>query len=419
MKKSIIKNTLLFLAVTAFGWQTSAQDLETYLQTAAENNPEIKIAYAEFEAALRRSPQVSALPDPTLSIGAFGRMMQSDMGAEEAKISLMQMFPWFGTLGAMEAAANLMAEAKFQEYLNVRAQVFYEVKAAYAEFFLAQKTIELQQENLEILETYKELALSGIRSGNASMVSAVKVDIELAAARTGVAVLQDGLKPLQTDFNLLLHRGPLEEIVVQDTLVFSALETLSSQEVLAEHPSIQKFEKQKEAYQMQQEVARKQGLPMLGIGVDYTINSETPSGMPGMNGQDAYMPMVSLSLPIFRKKYKAAREEAEFLEEVSVHQQQLQKNELFSSLEKAKYELGTAQKLLDLYERQIRSSEQARELLLSAFSNSTGNFQEVLDMNQGILLLKMQQLEALKKGFTAQARMEYLFSKTSENEKQH
>src|SRR5690606_4388195 len=151
---------------------------------------------------------------------------------------------------------------------------------------------------------------------------------------------------------------------------------------------------------------------------DYTINSKTPTGMDDMNGQDAYMPMLSVSLPIFRKKYKAARKEAEFLEEAAEHQQRLQMNELASDYEMARYELSTARKLLELYQRQIKSSEQANELLISAFSNATGNFEEVLDMNQTILLLKIQQIEALVKGFSAQARIDYLFSKTSGNEQE-
>ena len=83
-----------------------------------------------------------------------------------------------------------------------------------------------------------------------------------------------------------------------------------------------------------------------------------------------------------------------------------------------KYELRKARKLLDLYQRQIKSSEQANQLLISAFSNATGNFEEVLEMNQTILLLKMQRLEALVKAFTAQAQMDYLFSKTSGNEQE-
>ena len=179
---------------------------------------------------------------------------------------------------------------------------------------------------------------------------------------------------------------------------------------------IQMLEKDKEGYQKQQEVASKQGMPQLGIGLDYTINSKTSTGMHGMNGQDAYMPMLSVSLPIFRKKYRAARKEAEFLEEAARHQQSFQINELTASYEMTKYQWSTALKLLDLYARQIRSSEQANELLISAFSNSRGSFEEVLDMNQTILLLKMQQLEAQAKAYSAQARMEYLISNTTGNE---
>ena len=325
MKRSIINYSLLLLILLSMGPKASAQSLEEYLGMAAENNPEIKAAYARFEASLQESPQVSSLPDPTLTVGAFGRMMQSDMGAEEAKLSLMQMFPWFGTLGAMEDAADLMAEARFQEYLDVRNQVFLKVKTAYAEMFLVSRTAEIRQENLEILETYKELALSGLRSGNSPMVNVVKMDIELDAAAIELDILQERLLPLQADFNLLLNRPVEEEVIVQDTLIIPSLEELETLGGLEEHPKIQMLQKEMEAYQKEQEIARKKGMPQLGIGLDYTINSKTSTGMHGMNGQDAFMPMLSVSLPIFRKKYTAARKEAEFMEEAAQYQQALQK----------------------------------------------------------------------------------------------
>lgn len=416
MRQAIRNFSLFFLVFLGTGLNASAQALEKYLREAAENNPEVKAAYAQFEASLQQSPQVSSLPDPTLTVGAFGRMMQSDMGAEEAKLSLMQMFPWFGTLGAMEDAANLMAEARFQEYLDVRDQVFLKVKTAYAELFLVSRTVELQRENLDILNSYKELALSGLRSGNSPMVNVVKIDLELDAAATELEILQESLVPLKVNFNLLRNRSGEEEVVIPDSLTITPMEEFVMEDSLIRHPKIQMLQREKEGYQKQQEVARKQGMPQLGIGLDYTINSKTPTGMHGMNGQDAYMPMLSVSLPIFRKKYKAARKEAEFLEEAAGHQQAFELNELTSSYVMTKYEWNTALKLLDLYERQVRSSEQANELLISAFSNSRGSFEEVLDMNQTILLLKMQQLEAQAKAFSAQARMEYLISNTTGNE---
>src|SRR5690606_16358166 len=225
------------------------------------------------------------------------------------------MFPWFGTRGAMKEATNLMAEARFQEYLDLRDQVFLKVKNAYAELFLVSQTARLQKENLEILKACKELALSGLRSGNAPMVNVVKIDIELDAAATEVEILEERLLPLKANINLLLGRPAGEEVFIQDTLELSLFEEPALAEGFEDHPRMQMIQKEKEAYEKQQEVAQKQGMPQLGLGLDYTINSKTPTGMDDMNGQDAYMPMLSVSLPIFRKKYKAARKEAEFLEE--------------------------------------------------------------------------------------------------------
>jgi outer membrane protein TolC len=131
-----------------------------------------------------------------------------------------------------------------------------------------------------------------------------------------------------------------------------------------------------------------------------------------MNGQDAIMPMFSVSLPIFRKKYKAAEKEAELMQEAAIQNKEARENQLLSEFEQTVYDLNKADKLLKLYERQIESSNQANRLLVSAFSNNDGDFEEVLQMNQDILMLKTQQIEALKTGFTAQAKMDYLSAKT-------
>ena len=151
---------------------------------------------------------------------------------------------------------------------------------------------------------------------------------------------------------------------------------------------------------------------MLGLGLDYTIMSTTPMGMPEMNGEDAIMPMLSVSLPIFRKKYRAMRKEAEFMATAMEQEGQRQQNELRSQYELSLFELKKAETLIDLYNRQIESSEQARSLLISAYSTATGNFDEVLRMNQDIIMLKTQRLNAIRSGVTAQARMDYLSSKT-------
>ncbi len=143
MKKSLIKYfqkqfsgmKLILLLLPLWGLGGFSQTLDDYLQTAAENNPKLKSSYAQFEAAMQQAPQVSSLPDPTLTMSAFGRMIETRLGAQEARFSLSQMFPWFGTLQAKEDASVLMAEAKFQNYLDLRNQLFFEIKSVYAELY--------------------------------------------------------------------------------------------------------------------------------------------------------------------------------------------------------------------------------------------------------------------------------------------
>ncbi|PIV16654.1 MAG: cation transporter, partial [Flavobacteriales bacterium CG03_land_8_20_14_0_80_35_15] len=195
---------LLFFGINSY--QACAQTLDTYLQTAAKNNPKLKSAYAQFDAAMQKAPQVSSLPDPSLTMSAFGQMIETRIGKQEAKFSLMQMFPWFGTLQAKEDASVLMAEAKFQNYLNLRNELFFNIKSVYAELYALDKTIQLKEENLKILDSYRELSLSRFKSGNAPMVNVIKVDIKREAAITEIKLLEEMMKPLETQFNLMLNR---------------------------------------------------------------------------------------------------------------------------------------------------------------------------------------------------------------------
>ncbi len=390
--------------------QVSAQDvLEDYIDLAVKNNPKLKSSYAQFEAAMRKSPQVSSLPDPTLTMSGLGRMIETRAGAQEARFNLMQMFPWFGTLEAKKNAANLMAEAKFQKYLDLKNQVVYEVKTTYSELYSLSETIQIKEEDLQILESYRELALSRFKSGGGAMVNVVKVDIGKDAAITEIELMKEMLKPVSIKFNSLLNRELQENIEIQDTLKLPILPLeIASEENIDENPLLKAIEKEQASYAAEQTVAEKEGMPNIGIGVDYSIISKRTDANPEGNGQDAIMPMVSISLPIFRKKYKASKEQAQFLLSSSESEHEAVRNELKSMLAMTVYEYTKAEKLLQLYNKQLVSSGQANKLYISAFSNATGDFEEVLRMNQDILMLKTQRIEAVKNGFNAAAKLEYL-----------
>jgi outer membrane protein, heavy metal efflux system len=104
----------ILMAMLLYSSMGFAQTLDDYFKIAAENNPGLQAVYKEYEAALQKVPQVSTLPDPVFSFGYFISPVETRVGPQQAKFSLTQMFPWFGTLKAQGDAAALMAEAKYQ-----------------------------------------------------------------------------------------------------------------------------------------------------------------------------------------------------------------------------------------------------------------------------------------------------------------
>ena len=402
----------LILVLALYATSVSSQTLQDYLSIASQNNPEIQSAYKEFEAALQKASQVSSLPDPSLTVSAFGRMIETRVGAQEARFSLMQMFPWFGTLEAKKNAANLMAEASFQKFIDSRNEVFLEIKKTYSELYEINKMIQLEEENLQILNDYRELALSKFRSGKGAMVDVVRIDIKRNESETNIQLLKDQMHPLQVDFNSLMNRELNDFVNIPDALPLVEISTpIIKDSLFNSNQKLVGLDKKMASFEEQKKVAKKDGYPMIGLGLDYSIISKRD--VPGleMNGQDAIMPMLTVTLPIFRKKYNAMQKEVDFMLEATKFDKQAVKNNLQSKYSLSNYNVSKAKTLKALYIKQKESTKQAISLLIAAYSNSGTEFEEILRMNQDLLMLQTATISANKNQFIAQSTIDYLISK--------
>ena len=407
----IMASLLLWVSLCSF--RGYGQTLNDYLIVATQNNPEIKASYLKFEAALQRVPQIKSWPDPTLTISAFGRMIETRIGRQEARFSLMQMFPWFGSTEAKENVANAMAEATFQSYLDTRNEVLFNVKRVYAELYELQKTIRLEEENLGILNTYKELALSKFKNGKGTMVDVVRIDIKRNESVTNIQILQDQYKPLRIEFNTILNRNVNESIAYPDELSISVEHSaISIDSLFNGNPKLVMLESEKKAFEAQKVVAVKDGYPKIGVGLDYSIISKRDVPDLAMNGQDAIMPMLSISLPIFSRKYRSAQKEMDFQIQSTEAKSEAVKNNLISTFSNAQYDVSKSKNMIALFETQIKSTKQAVSLLITSYSNSNSDFDEILRMNQDLLMYKKAMATETKNLFTAQSKIEYLLSKT-------
>ncbi|GGF43804.1 TolC family protein [Echinicola rosea] len=408
--KIIINIVILVFLGTSL---SQAQTLDDYFKIAAENNPGLQAKYREFEAAIQKVEQVNTLPDPNFSFGYFISPVETRVGPQKARFSLTQMFPWFGTLRAQGNAAALMAEAKYQAFLDARNRLYYQVAAAYYPLYELNQWKEIERENIEILESYKTIANKKFENGAGTMVDVLRVDIMLKDATTNLSILNDKEAPLLTRFNKLLNREENALVIVEDSLVAQALpDNFRKDSLLTNNPVLEELDLKIASSEASEEVAYKQGLPKFGVGLDYAIVGNRPEVELPDNGQDILMPMVSVSIPIFRSKYKAAVKEAQLMQESYSLQKKDFANTLTSNYEMAWFEIQQQQELIELYDQQIQESNQALNLLFTAYSNSGNEFEEVLRMQQQLLKYEKMKATAATQYQIALAKLNYLTAKT-------
>ena len=177
------------------------------------------------------------------------------------------------------------------------------------------------------------------------------------------------------------------------------------------NPLLEELDLKVQASQAQERAAIKQGLPKFGVGLDYVIVGERTDATISDNGKDVLMPMVTMSLPIFRGKYKAAQNEAQLMQESYELQKEEVANRLISSYEMIWFEIQKQLKLIELFEEQIQESEQSLNLLFSAYSNSGKEFEEVLRMQQQILKYQRLKATALSDYHITLAELDYITAK--------
>ena len=405
-----MKKYLIIAIVWSLALQGSAQTLEDYFQIAAENNPGLQAKCKAFEAAMERIPQVNSLPDPTFSFGYFISPVETRVGLQRARFSLTQMFPWFGTLKASGDVAAMNADAQYQVFLDAKNKLYYQVAAAYYPLYELELWIELERENTEILESYKSIATSKFENDEGTLVDVLRVDLMLKDAQTNLEIIQKKKQPLITSFNNLLNRNESDEVVVADTLMVSEL-TINRDSLLANNPVLDELDIRLEASKKQEILAEKQGLPKLGVGLDYVIVSDRTDMAVPDNGQNALMPMVTVGLPIFRGKYRSAKKEAQLMQESYSLQKEDRINQLVSGFEMADFDREKQLDLLNLYGEQIAETQQVLNLLLSAYGNSGKEFEEVLRIQQQLLKYKKMEATAMMNYQIAVAKLNYLTAK--------
>lgn len=385
LNKSILCGLFLLLWQSSFG-----QTVEGLYLEAAQNNPSLKVAYQEYLNSLQEIERIGPI-DPTLNAGYFIRPMMMADGEQRAMFSLMQMFPWFGTLNSDRAMRNSMAEVRYQAFLQMANEVLFQIRSFLIERESAQIQLKSLNEKLVLLENMQELARASIESGQGELAMVIKLNQQQDQMETEQLLLQNEIEELEIKLLLMAGRSPSDRPLDLKYDLPNWQEVDFADIELNVNPQWQALVAESKVYNQQKDLARREGMPMLGAGLNYTIVSPL-DGMSNMGpAKNLIQPMFAITLPIYHSKYKASQKLAEMeLQRVDLEKGSLE-NEWRRNLASIEAEVVRSLKRVDLYERQINRNVDLLSLA-NAGIEAGGNeaFNELLQIEMDQLNLQLQ-----------------------------
>ena len=376
--------------------------LQDLLAAAALNNPGLKGAYEQWQSALQRIPQVKSLPNPQLTFTYFIREVETRVGPQQGKVGLMQMFPWFGKLKLKGSAALEAANAAKQMYDNMKLNLFYRVKEAYYDYYYINRTTAILKENIGLLKHLESVMIEKYRTGMASYSSIIKIQVGADKLQDHLNSTIEVLEPVKAKLNAALNRPfnallPVPEEIPMETgkepLPISGDQLTELLKI--NNPGLKSMDARASEEQINIKLARKDYFPDFSIGLDYILTGE--ARMPGVSdsGKDPIAAMLSIQLPLWAKKNKAAVREANARYQAVLNQRQEEENNLMARLEMVLFQFRDAERKMALYQKSLLPrAEQALEVTRSAFESGKTDFPDFIDSQRTLLEFELAYEEA-------------------------
>jgi len=403
-----MKNILWILCILIVQNGLWAQDLETLINSGLENNPEIKKYNLQYEIASEKVNEVNTIPNTEFSYGYFVSEPETRTGAQKMKFSLKQMIPWFGSITARENYINSLSDAKFEEIAIAQRKLIVAVSNAYYNMYSLRSKDQILEENINLMGVYETLALNSVETGKASAVSVLRLQMRKNDLIELKEVLHQQYLSQQATLNSLLNRDLSIAIVLIDELPMPENDFDFTETDLTMHPELIKYDKLYASVVQSELLNQKDKSPMIGFGLDYIPVEKRPGLDFSDNGKDIFMPMVSLSIPIFNKKYKSSSKQNELKQLEIDAQKQSQFNKLQQVMDEALNERMASR---ISYNTQIKNLEQAKNaetILIKSYESGTIDFNDVLDIQELQLKFQMGLINAVRNYYRQTTVINYL-----------
>lgn len=393
----------VFALDIAVAYPLENPSLESLIDEALKNNPQILSAQKRLQAYEARISQAFSLNDPTFEFG-YDKMIprMTGMDSPMRTYGISQEFPFPTKLFLRRKMAVQEAKMAFEDYQEQIKSVIQQVKSSYAELFLIYRSIEINEENKAILEQFASSAASRFSLGQVSQQDALKAQVELAKITNELIVLEQRRQIAQAKLNILLNRDPREELgKPQPRELKQAKLSLDNLYQVAEEnrPELLSFRyaiaKSKTSYSL----SKQEYLPDFMVKYERQVTRGDVGPWRGMLG---------LTFPLWfwgKQNYGVKQMRAEL--EMAEAEFKTMENLILFEVKEAHARSESLTKLIQTYETSFMpQAEQALKASLIGYESNKVDFLNLLDSQRMLLEIKLDYYRALIDLQIAQADLE-------------
>lgn len=377
----------------------SVTTLSDYLSQASRRSPSLRQAFFNWQASLEKSGYAGALPDPVLSYSYYFENVETRVGPQEQKFSLMQKIPWFGTLGSKKEIASQGANIAYRKYQSEKLKLYYRVKSAYYDFYFLGRKIDLTHENLELMKFWESVTRTKYKVALKRHSDVIKAQVELGMLEDQLQSLKNRVQPTAARLREALNL-PWSVVLPIPTSIDIDETSLERDSILIyavkNNPDLKATEHLIEKERSALNLAGKSSLPSFTFGVNYIQTG--PSLNPSMNesGKDPWMASVGINLPVWFGKNNSKKKEARANLLKAQYRRADAKNQLEAMVERILFEHMDALRKVRLYrDGLIPKGEQALNAGYTAYQAGELDFLNVLDAQRQLLKFQLEYERAL------------------------
>jgi len=389
MKNKILV-VLCSLCILVKAQSSDSVSLSTFIRQALQANYKLKASRSAVQAAHARIGQATMWEAPQIAVSLMDNPLNSinPLNGIEREYSLTQMIPFPGKTSLSQNAAKANVALAEDVYGAEERTIIAEVKKQYAMIYSAQRRIEVNLANQELLKQMIASVRSKYAVGLASQADILRLEIELSKLENQRATLEHDLRVPEAMINTLRAMPTttaipkLPEITLtsfsldKDTLVARALMLRRELSAMKNEVIMNKAELA---------MAQRERFPDLMIGGLY----KEKTGMP-----DTWELMVGISIPIapwVSGKVSGRIEESEYKiqrsEALVSDMETMVRFEVIDTWTKAKAHWEQAERYRTSI---IPNAQQTLESLLSAYQTGKTDFLSLIDSFRMLQMYKME-----------------------------